>query len=74
VAGSVLILPAVSFFQRTITSTFIYWNCLEAEVRKSPSLICGIYVAVVYKEQTLFSSLDIFEWFCSLIEHSLSYF
>lgn len=42
------------FLKRKITSSFIYWNCLEAEVRKSLSLICDIYVIVISKEQNLF--------------------
>lgn len=42
------------FLKRKITSSFIYWNCLEAEVRKSSSLICDIYVIVIPKEQNLF--------------------
>lgn len=52
--GSTLILPTISCLKRKITSSFIYWNCLEAEVRKSPSLICGIYETVIPKEQNLF--------------------
>lgn len=45
-------LPTISFSKRKITSSFIYWNCLEAEVRKSPSLICGIYGC--YSQRTEF--------------------